>query len=330
MFLYEPLHEREARAVSAAILHVLWDLGFQVGHSVRTMADCRSMGRTDFTIRTARMEARWRAGDQSLFDEFTRTYREQVSGKRVQDYVAHKLGERQQEYGKYGATNLLLEPNIKKSRGGLRNLHLLKWTALARYEMSSLEDLSAGGLLSAGDVAALWDAQEFFWRVRNELHFFALRVQDILTFDEQIRIAGLWGFKDLPHLLAVEQFMQQYYRHSTRVCYITRRFVSQAMQRSVWQRLAAWLPARRVERYFKLTKDEITVPPDLRDEAFSDGSRILRLFQLAQTYRLAIADSLVQELPDRLAAVGDDVFLRGPSRRSFVAIRAGPWRVAEP
>src|SRR5256884_20138 len=329
MFLYEPLHEREARAVSAAILHVLWDLGFQVGHSVRTIVDCRSLGRTDFTIRTALMEARWLAGDQSLFDEFTRTYREQVSGKRVQDYVAHKLGERQQEYGKYGATNLLLEPNIKKSRGGLRDLHLLKWTALARYETSSLERLSAGGLLSTGDVAALWDAQEFFWRVRNELHFFALRAQDILTFDEQIRIAGLWGFKDLPHLLAVEQFMQQYYRHSTSVCDITSRFVSQAMQRSVWQRLAAWLPARRVERYFELTKDEITVPPDLREEAFSDGSRILRRFQLAQTYRLAIADSLVQELPDRVSAVGDDVFRREPSRRSFLAILSGPWRVAE-
>src|SRR5205807_1170779 len=293
MFLYEPLHEREARAVSAAILHVLWDLGFQVGHSVRTMADCRSMGRTDFTIRTALMEARWLAGDQALFDEFTRTYREQVSEKRVQDYVAHKLVERQEEYGKYGSTNFLLEPNIKKSRGGLRDLHLLKWTALARYETSSFEDLSAVGLLSAGDVAALWDAQEFFWRVRNELHFFALRAQDIVTFDEQIRIAGLWGFKDLPHLLAVEQFMQQYYRHSTRVCDITSRFVSRAMPRSAWQRLVAWLPARRVERYFELTNDEVTVSPDLRNEAFSDGSRVLRLFQLGQTEEIGATNGLV-------------------------------------
>src|SRR5437870_8947973 len=227
MFLYEPLHEREARAVSTAILHVLWDLGFLVGHSLRTIADCRSMGRTDLTVRTSLMEARWLAGDQTLFGEFTRTYREQVSGKRVQEYVAQKLADRQPEYGKYGSTNFLLEPNIKRSRGGLRDLHLLKWTALACYETSSLEDLSADGLLSAGDVTALWDAQEFFWRVRNELHFFALRAQDILTFDEQIRIAGLWGFKDLPHLLAVEQFMQQYYRHSTRVCDITSRFRSE-------------------------------------------------------------------------------------------------------
>src|SRR2546426_63346 len=72
MFLYEPLHEREARAVSAAILHVLWDLGFQVGHSVRTIVDCRSLGRTDFTIRTALMEARWLATSPSLTSSHAR------------------------------------------------------------------------------------------------------------------------------------------------------------------------------------------------------------------------------------------------------------------
>src|SRR5436309_14465809 len=131
MFLYEPLHEREARAVSAAILHVLWDLGFLVGHSLRTIADCRSMGRTDLTVRTSLMEARWLAGDQTLFGEFTRTYREQVSGKRVQEYVAQKLADRQQVHGKYGSPNFLLEPHIKQRRGEVRVLHLLKWTAFA-------------------------------------------------------------------------------------------------------------------------------------------------------------------------------------------------------
>src|SRR3989454_11053960 len=134
------------------------------------------------------------------------------------------------------------------------------------------------------------------------------------------------GFKDLPHLLAVEQFMQQYYRHSTRICDITSRFVSQAMYRSVWQRLVAWLPARRLERYFELTKDEITVPPDCRDEAFSEGSRILRLFQLSQSYGLVIADDLVQELPERVAPLADKDFRSESSRRSFLAILAGPGR----
>src|SRR3989449_5075103 len=122
--------------------------------------------------------------------------------------------------------------------------------------------------------------------------------------------------------------MQQYYRHSTRICDIASRFVSQAMYRSVWQRLVAWLPARRLERYFELTKDEITVPPDFRDEAFSEGSRILRLFQLSQSYGLVIADDLVQELPEHVAALPDKAFRSESSRRSLLAILARPDRVS--
>src|SRR2546427_575463 len=166
----------EGRRQAIAAAHARGTSGVETVTALTALADD--------TIRTALMEARWLAGDQSLFDEFTRTYREQVSGKRVQDYVAHKLVERQQEYGKYGSTNFLLEPNIKKSRGGLRDLHLLKWTGLARYETSSFEDLSAVGLLSAGDVAAVWDAQEVFWSVRHELHFIDFPAPGDLTFDD--------------------------------------------------------------------------------------------------------------------------------------------------
>ena len=329
MFLYASPYETQARALSVAILHTLWDLGFQVGHSLRTIADCREMGRSDLTVRTALMEARWLVGDREFFIEFMQNYRVEVSGTCVQEYVAQKLEERRQEYSRYGSTNFLLEPNIKKGRGGLRDLHLLKWTALARYGTSSFEELTAGGGLSAGDATALWEAQDFLWQVRNDLHFYAGRAQDILTFDEQIRIAGLRGFKDLPHLLAVEQFMQQYYRHSSRICDLTTRFVSQAMQRTAWQRLTAWLPARRIERYFALTRDEITVPPDLRGEALADGGRILRLFHLAQTYGLNVADDLVQELPERIAAVPDTAYRSDQARRSLLAILSGPGRVAE-
>lgn len=329
MFLYTPQREQEARALSTGVLHTLWDLGFQVGHSLRTITDCRVLGRSDLTVRTALMEARWLAGDRALFNEFARTFRAEVSGRGVREFIDQKREERRQEYSRYGSTNFLLEPNLKKGRGGLRDLHLLKWTALARFGASSFDVLTAEGLLSAGDAAALGDAQEFLWGVRNDLHFHAYRAQDILTFDEQIRIAAERGFNDLPHLLAVEQFMQQYYRHSTRICDLTARFVSQATRRSVWQRLAAWFPTRRLERYFALTRDEITVPPDLRDEALSDGGRILRLYQLAQMYGLNVADDLVQELPDYIAALPDSAFRSDFARRCFLAILSGPGRVSE-
>lgn len=328
MFLYAPGAEQTARAISTAVLHALWDLGFQVGHSLRTVADCVSMGRADLTVRTALMEARRLVGDSGLVAEFHRMFREQVGGKGVQDFLVQKLEERRNEFGRFGSTNFLLEPNLKKSRGGLRDLHLLKWTALARYDTSAFEDLVKGGMLSPGDAAALEEAQSFLWRVRNELHFYAGRAQDILTFDEQIRIAGLWGYKDTPHLLSVEQFMQQYYRHSTRVSEIAAQFVSRSMIRTFRQRLASWLPARQVEKFFALTREEITVPSHLRAEFIRDGARVLRLFHLAQVYGLGVADDLVQDLTERLAAVPDSAFAGESVHRSFRAILGGSNHVA--
>jgi len=329
MFLYAPALEAKAKAVSTMVLHGLWDLGFQVGHSLRSIEHCVAMARGDLIVRTSLMEARSLAGDWHLFEEFTRTFREKGTGMGVQQFLKQKVEERRQEYSHFGLTNFLLEPNVKKSRGGLRDIHLLQWVALARYGTSSCEKLVAQKKLAATDAVAVQDAQDFLRRVRNELHFYAGRAQDILTFDEQLRIAGLWGFTNTPHLLSVEQFMQQYYRHSSRVSDITGQFVAAAMIRSLWQRVTVWLPARQVERFFMLSRDDITVPPELRAEFMTDGAQILRLFQLAQLYSLSVAHDLLQELSERLGAVPDSAFLSADASSRFLAIVNGPGRVAD-
>jgi [protein-PII] uridylyltransferase len=329
MFLYSASGINRAKAISTHVLHALWDLGFQVGHSLRSIADCVSMSRADLIVRTSLMEARWLAGERQLFAAFTREFCRQSSGKAVQQFVIEKAEERRQEYGRFGATNFLLEPNVKKSRGGLRDIHLLQWVGLARYGTSSYPDLVRAGKLAAGDAEALAEAHDFLRRIRNELHFHGSRAQDILTFDEQIRIADLWGFVTAPHLLAVEQFMQQYYRHSTRVSDVAGQFVSGAMVRSFWQRVAAKLPARQIEGVFVLTRDEITVPAAHRPEILVDGTRILRLFQLAQLHGLTIAQDFLQELSEKLALVPDASFQSEDASHRFLAILGCSDRVAE-
>ena len=329
MFLYSPASAVQAKALSTLVLHGLWDLGFQVGHSLRSIADCLSMSRSDLIVRTSLMEARCLAGQPQLFVAFAKAFQQDLSGKAVQKFLADKLEERRQEYGRFGATNFLLEPNVKKSRGGLRDIHLLQWVGLARYGTSCYSDLVSAGKLAPSDTVALQEAQDFLRRVRNELHFHSGRAQDILTFDEQIRIAGLWGFVSAPHLLSVEQFMQQYYRHSTRVSDLAGQFVAGAGIRSFWQRMAAALPARRIEHVFVLTRDEITVPPALWPEVMADGTRILRLFQLAQLHGRSITQAVLQELSERLPMVLDELFLTAEATQRFLAILAGAGGVAE-
>jgi [protein-PII] uridylyltransferase len=328
MFLYSPACDTQAKAVSTCVLHALWDLGFQVGHSLRTIADCVSMSRADLVVRTSLMEARCLAGEQDLFTSFTTAFKEHASARAVQQYLTEKLDERRQEYGRFGATNFLLEPNVKKSRGGLRDIHLLQWVGLARYGTASCGELVGLGKLSPGEAASLEEAQEFLRRVRNELHFHAGRAQDILTFDEQLRMAGQWGYIDAPHLLSVEQFMQRYYRHTSRVSDVVGQFAASAAIRPFWQRLVAKLPVHRIERIFLLTHDEITVAPALRREFLTDPPRILRLFQLAQLHSLSIAQDLLQELSDQLPEIPENSFLSKQASQGFLGILSGPAGVA--
>ncbi len=328
MFLYSPACGTQAKVVSTSVLHALWDLGFQVGHSLRTIADCVSMSRADLVVRTSLMEARCLAGEQELFASFTVAVKAKTTARAVQQYLTEKLEERRQEYGRFGATNFLLEPNVKKSRGGLRDIHLLQWIALARYGTSSYEKLVSLGKVAPGDAASLEEAQDFLRRVRNELHFHAGRAQDILTFDEQLRMAGQWGYIDAPHLLSVEQFMQQYYLHTSRVSDIAEQFAVSAAIRPFWQRMVAKLSVRRIERIFLLTHDEITVPVALRPEFLKDPPRILRLFQLAQLHSLSIAQDLLQELSVELPEAPDNSFLSEHASQEFLGILSSPAGVA--
>ena len=116
-----------------------------------------------------------------------------ISGKSCRGdadkYLEQKVVERQREYQKFGETVYLLEPNVKKSQGGLRDLHLLQWVGLARYQAPTIRELSDRGILSQADYRAIKEAREFLLRVRSFLHIRAGMAQEILTFDEQVWLA---------------------------------------------------------------------------------------------------------------------------------------------
>lgn len=243
MFLFHPDAAKVMPELVKQVLHPLWDSGFQVGHSVRTIQDCVDLGLADLTVRTSMMEARFLAGSADLFQQFHARYVRKVVAHGFDTYLDQKVTERQREYQKFGETVYLLEPNVKKSKGGLRDLHLLQWIGAARFHTATIRELSDRGILSQADYRAIKEAKEFLLRVRSFLHTRAGMAQEILTFDEQVWLATHLGFTDRPHLLAVEQFMQQYYRHTMGLHAALMRFVERCRRRSLWQRVVRWLPS---------------------------------------------------------------------------------------
>ena len=195
----------------AAFITILWDIGLEVGHSVRTLAECVSHAREDITVATSLMEARLLAGDRALFLALM-----DATGPASiwpsQEFFAAKRREQQERHAKYHDTAYRLEPNVKESPGGLRDIQTVGWVAKRHFGAGTLHGLVEHGFLTEEEYSSLTAAQNYLWKLRYGLHLLNGRREDRLLFDAQIKLSRQAGFKDAPNNLGVEQFMQQYYR----------------------------------------------------------------------------------------------------------------------
>ncbi len=322
MFLFDPPARGEGLAVSKGVLHALWDLGYTVGHSVRRIRDCLDLSRRDVTIRTALLEARWLAGDRRLFEEFRTAFGSQLR-KDLRSFIAQKLAERDAGYDRYGSTVYLLEPDLKKSKGGLRDLHYIGWLARAAYGLSSWEDLAGRGVLTEAEHRDLTEARDFLWVVRNEMHFHAGKAGDVLTFDEQVRLAAFLGFSDSPQLLGVERFMQQYYRVSTALHQASSRFLRRLQRPTPWRRFVTAVTARELDGRFVVTRNAVLLPERRREALAADPSTVIELFAVGQQHGRPIAESTLDAVHRAVSAHPEAAYADPAIQRRVFSLFAG-------
>jgi [protein-PII] uridylyltransferase len=198
-------------AALTELVTLLWDVGLEVGHSVRTVAECVTEAEKDITVATNLMESRRLAGSAALYAEMhAATGPDRIWPSRT--FFEAKWKEQGARHHKYDDTAYNLEPNIKEGPGGLRDIHMVGWVAKRHFNAETLYDLVGQGFLTEAEYEALIQGQHFLWDVRFALHVLAGRREDRLLFDYQIALADQFGYKDAEHTLAVEQFMQRYYR----------------------------------------------------------------------------------------------------------------------
>src|SRR5215470_7675489 len=212
------------------LLYSLWDLGLQVGHSLRSLDDCVAMARTDFPSRTSMQEARFLAGDRRLFARFSRVLRENVYRRDFGQFLDTTLSERDQRYRRFGASPYIGEPNVKESAGGLRDVHTAMWLGEAKFGARTLRELADKGLITPREQAGTDAALTFLWRVRNELHFFSGHKNDVLGRDVQPRIAKNLGYENDETSLGVERFMRDYYLHARVIHRVSRRLIARCQE----------------------------------------------------------------------------------------------------
>ena len=192
-------------------LTLLWDIGLEVGQSVRSVDECASEARADLTVITNLMESRTIAGPERLrqrMQQVTNTGQMWPSN----EFFLAKRKEQRARHAKYNDTEYNLEPNVKGSPGGLRDIQNILWVARRHFGTLNLQSMVDQDFLLKTEYNMLASSQEFLWKVRYALHMLAGRAEDRLLFDHQAQIAELLGYTTNESKRGIEQFMQKYYR----------------------------------------------------------------------------------------------------------------------
>ncbi len=259
-----------AESVVESTLYVLWDLKLKIGHATRTVDECLRLAKSDLTIRTALLEARYLSGDEALAESFGTKLWKNLFKSTGPEFVTLKLEERENRHHKQGATRFLLEPNVKEGKGGLRDLQTLFWITKYLSGAKLPSEMIYQGYFTTQEYENFARAENFLWTVRCHLHLCVGRAAEQLTFDNQVAIAEALGYESHEGLLAVEAFMQDYFRHATHVGDLTRIFLTA-------------LEAQHVKQQPSFGARILRVIPWNRDDSVAKGYR-------TQHGRLAIAD----------------------------------------
>ncbi|HMK87802.1 MAG TPA: [protein-PII] uridylyltransferase [Steroidobacteraceae bacterium] len=302
-----------------SFLTFLWDIGLEVGHSVRSIDDCQRESLADISVATTLFEARLLAGPESLFAGMRRALAPDRLWSSA-DFFEAKVKEQAERHHRYFDTAYNLEPNVKSSPGGLRDIQTIGWVAKRHFGTDTLDELVAHGFLTREELRKLKAGQSFLWKVRFGLHVLTGRREDRLLFDYQIKLAKLFGYEDASFTLAVEQLMQKYYRTVMDVSLLNEMLL-QLFREAI---LTESRPPVPINARFQIRNDylEVTHP-----EIFARyPSALLELFVLLQQHPelRGVRAETIRLIRDHLWLI-DEEFRQNPRHhRLFIEILCAP------
>lgn len=235
----------------------LWDLKLDIGHSVRTLADCELQARKDITIATNLLETRCLAGSRRLFEQLNEIAYSDRSWSDV-DFFKAKVAEQKERHQRYGDNEYNLEPNIKTCPGGLRDIQTIGWIAKRHLGLRASQlNEDRFRVLTDDELRSLQEAESYLWYLRYGLQMIAGRNENRLLFDHQRSLARLMGFADHGTALGVEQMMQRYYRYSLTLSEINDVLLQHFDEEILGTANAA--PSVNLNRRFRIRNDYIEV-----------------------------------------------------------------------
>ena len=315
-------------ALIKQILYVLWDIGFKVGHSTRSIHEACGHANLDNISKTALLEARYLAGRESLMQIFQQQFTTSCLDGQESAYLAWRQEDQSVRHQKYGPTVFLQEPNVKSSPGGLRDFHNLLWCLYFQGEEDA-PALTKKGFIHPTERRTLEAAYDFLLRVRTDLHYLAKRAADSLTLYFQGQIADRFRYPQNSTLRRSEAFMRDYYHHARAMALVTDTLFDRLVQNqssangssgvvAEWLRLAT--AGKSPERFDGFLVHDRLIYPEHGEVFKQDPFRLLRVFEEAQVRDLRLSSELEQLIRRCVRLINRTFQYAKTSRETFVSI----------
>src|SRR5256885_10319754 len=279
------------------ILYLLWDIGFKVGHSTRSMKEALAQANHDMLTKTAMLESRFLAGDRVLAREFRNQFRTKCVIGSEREYVELRMRDQEARHRKFGDSVYMQEPNLKNGCGGLRDYQNLLWMSYFKEGALTTTHLVGEDWLSESDQRRIESAYDFLLRLRTDLHYLAGRSADVLYLNLQLEIAKRLHYREKDGRRASEALMRDYYKHTRNIFRVTELITEQfasGYATSGTSTLFSFLPLRRgtETKLGSFFVRNAQLHTERRDLFKTDPLEMMRAFQLAQEHNVDFSPEL--------------------------------------
>lgn len=329
MFLYKPRNKSFAKDITEKLLYLLWDLNFEVGHSVRTIDECIELCQDedeDTTILTSLLDSRLVFGDKDLYSDFEKKLYNDLMPNISSKFIQKKIEENEERLNRFGRSIYLIEPNVKEGEGGLRDIHYALWISQAKFKVKSFDELLPKGILLEKEIRTFEKGFNFLLLIRSELHYLAQRREDRLGFEFQEKVARFLGFKNA-ELPAVERFMRIYYLRANETREQSKRLIEKCLTVP-----KAKIKARKIihlEHGFIIQAGMLSVSS--ADNLKEDPANLMRAFEYSDKHEVKMNSYLVELIRDsvNLASVDESLRTNEEFNASFLRLLRKGKNVAD-
>ncbi len=326
MILFRPGFREQVKEVADGLLYPLWDTGYEVGHGVRTIDESLVQARGDFVFQVAMLDARLVVGSELLFAELIDAYRQNFIEGRRNEFVRNMnryIEERRERFGSHG---YLLEPNIKESKGGLRDLQSMVWSAKVVFGIESIQGIVDAGFLLDQEGERFEEAHNMLVRIRNRLHYISGRKNDQLYFEQQEEMAAAFGYKEGKDALVVENFMRDVYAHLRTIAVIADLFSDHVNEVLGLGDAGRQTADREIENWIELRRNRIHLVAGAQERA-AKPHLLMRAFLAASRYGVPVHHRSKMMITENLGLVTGKVRSSPRMAKPFLAILTSPENV---